>query len=310
MGICTSRLSRPTGAEAHESAARPASPARQPATVPTPATQFNTELQRQEPTSGVGRPTSPSPRQSGEGSATAAATSNEPATSRPGTPPNEAHNMDLLARHAYATNRYYHGTTADAQQSIRGNGMSVAQKTDGATSGFLRTYGNEPGMAELGSDPGFRNMVQNTRHYNYVATVPKTTTGEMSATEYARVAAGDNGQPKLVRAYLPRGTVSLHRDPDSMGPDQRTVSFRTQESISPGYILPPKNSPVAPTQASEAFKDAFNTSPMRPTLRVDTAINSADAAQMLRGQQTDSASDFAPTPTAASPASSHSGDES
>ncbi|MBR7964554.1 hypothetical protein KDW41_29595 [Burkholderia vietnamiensis] len=195
-----------------------------------------------------------------------------------------------LAAGIYRANRYYQGTGSKEAEDRRSNGMDPRNKSGSSVDtalkkGFVKFKSPE-------SEARFRQTAASHFYFTKLKSPPEGTR-IMSARHYALLAAHDDSHPKVLRAFLPAGSTGLQRDPDSM---PENLAFRTADKVDQGYVLPSKKAPISISRASEAFKDQFNSHPYRPTLHVNTVIDSATAAAMLREEQTDSETDFPGAP--------------
>ncbi|MBR7963703.1 hypothetical protein KDW41_25135 [Burkholderia vietnamiensis] len=169
--------------------------------------------------------------------------------------------------------------------------MDTKRKTrsivdEGIKRGFVAEFDNPESEARFRRD---------SASHLYFTKLKKSPEGRglMSARRYALLAAHDVSYPVVLRTFLPPDTVKLEHDPDS---EPEHLAFRTKEKVEAGYVLAPKNTSLTITTASEAFKNIFNMHPMRPTLRINTRIDSITAAAILREEQTDSSTDFPNAP--------------
>lgn len=198
-------------------------------------------------------------------------------------------NVQRLASATYQEGRIYHGTSQDRASFMRSQGMDTRNKT-GTTIDQAALRGRFPGS----SPEEINTFKEQSNSYNYLTTKKEPSLFIQGATNYAHLAASDGSPPYIIRVMTSKEGHGLEPDPDSSvdNPLRPTPAYRTKSQIPAGNILPSKNSPVTVTDASEAFKERFNTSDHRPNLKVDTTLTSEQAAKLLNEQQTPSAIDF------------------
>jgi hypothetical protein len=187
-------------------------------------------------------------------------------------------NLARAARNRYL---YYTGTDKSVVEQARNRGLSPEFKTRASiikTDAFphLSNHELEASKAEAESNIYFTKRKDDFG-------------GAFGAKSYAKLAAGETGTPSLMRSYFKPSDHGLEPDPSSPG---YAKAFRTNRTIPAGYVLPSSSAAVAVTPATELFKQEFNTSGHRESLRINTALDSQRAAEVFRELQTPSPVDF------------------
>ncbi|HEX7648325.1 MAG TPA: hypothetical protein VF450_13035 [Noviherbaspirillum sp.] len=201
-------------------------------------------------------------------------------------------NISALAKFIYSTNRYYQGTGTVEADDRRKNGMDPAKKIHtsvikASESGLWKDWPPEQVEEMKKTALSYFYFTKQKRH----AGSDRSPEANLTAEYYAKLAEYPGSAKKLLRVFLPKEAATLEVDPDSGRVESQ--AWRTQDIVSSDYVLPSKSAPISITKASESFKNSFNGDiRKRGLLRINTLISSEQAAQMLRAQKTDSATDF------------------
>jgi len=204
-------------------------------------------------------------------------------------------NIDRLSKNIYRNGRLYQGTNEELAAESRQNGQDPAKKVtpsmDKATEeGFFEGYNPE--------DIEAFKAESSTRFYH--TELLEGDDHNLGATDYANKSSNEGNPQKVLRSFGLKQAGLLESDPDTARDNlaKTNPAHRTADSTPTpaGYFLESKNSPPVINEASEAFKHEFNNSNGRRPLKINTVISSQQAAEMLREQQTPSATDFKETP--------------
>jgi hypothetical protein len=185
----------------------------------------------------------------------------------------------MVKSEIYEKNVYFQGTTSNEVERARLHGLDPREKTRTSVDGAILE-----GVLHFASPDEYEHFRETAMSHFYFTRI-KDSPGHMDAKAYAKLAAYEGSDPKILRAFLPSGTVKLEPDPDSK---KEAAAFRTKGKIDREFILRSKKDPAAVSLASESFKEQFNNHLSRPERKID----SHEAAEMLRDEQSDSEDDF------------------
>ncbi len=160
-------------------------------------------------------------------------------------------NLRDFAKDVYRRNRYFHGTSEDAKESIGENGFAFNLKTPGAT-------------AKVGVGPGpIRDSAEKHHHVTERDTV---------AENYALM----HSNPAMVRVICRPQDLGLVRDP---GSERSQDAWATTKDIPPKYVVGSKRQP--PGADAEVFQNLLS------RVGVDN-VTRKQAGKLLREVQSDS----------------------